>query len=317
MAVVETQTDNSSTPLFWKHLWGWIQAIPRAAVLSLVGPAILLLVGYLGWRYYGAKALDGTFYAIKPENIHLTNTPPWLKTDIVKQVFEGSGLGKMSLLDDQSSAVVARAFDAHPWIRKTYRVQRMAGGQILVNVEYRTPIAMVHCETEGDAATGGVTQENFLPIDTDGYLLPTQDFSQADIPSYLLIYAKNIRASDHRRVGTPLGDSQITEAVQLCRALLPIRSDANLVAIYVYPSRRAGKAKWMLELATRGGPRIIWGSAPGLEAIDEPSAQLKIRRLLEITSQRDLWSQPEFDLSHSVDPSTQSTPPPRLSRRQL
>jgi hypothetical protein len=315
MAAVETPTDQSSSPVVWKYVWGWIQSIPRAAVLSLIGPVILLLVGYLGWRYYGAEALDSAFYAVKPENIHLTNTPAWLKTDIVKEVFEGSNLGKMSLLDDQTAAVIARAFDAHPWIRKTYRVQKMAGGQILVNVEYRSPIAMVHCEMDSQEASQAGGKESFLPIDAEGFLLPTKDFSQSDIQNYFLIYARNIRASDHRRVGTPLGDSQIDEAVALCRELLAMREEANLVAIYVYPTRVAGKAKWMLEVATRGGPRITWGSAPGLEARDEPSSLSKMKRLRDITSQRELWSQPEFDLSRPGDSASDHKPPQRLSHR--
>jgi hypothetical protein len=315
MPALETSTDKDSTSFAWKHALGWFQSIPRAAILSLIGPAVLLLVGYFGWRYYGANALDGAFYAVKPENIHLTNTPSWLKTDIVREVFDGSNLGKMSLLDDQTAAVIARAFDAHPWIRKTYRVQKMAGGQILVNVEYRTPIAMVHCESDTPQGNDPGGKENFLPIDAEGFLLPTKDFSQTDIQNYFLIYARNIRASDHRRVGTPLGDSQIDEAVALCRELNSIREEANLVSIYVYPTQSAGKAKWMLELATRGGPRITWGSAPGLESREEPSILWKMKRLKEITSQRELWSQPEFDLSHPAESNSENKPPARLSHK--
>jgi hypothetical protein len=96
---------------------------------------------------------------------------------------------------------------------------------------------------------------------------------------------------------------------------MPLREETNVVAVYVYPTRSSGKAKWMLELATRGGPRILWGSAPGLEARDEPSLVWKIKRLREITSQRELWSQPEFDLSHPTEASTESKPPARLSHR--
>ncbi len=315
MASSDTQTKPSTSPLFWSHLWRGLQAIPRAAILSLIGPSILLLVGYMGWRYYGAKALDSTFYALKQENVHLTNTPTWLRTNIVEEVYQGSGLGRMSLLDDQTAAVVARAFDAHPWIRKTYRVQKMAGGQLLVNVEYRVPVAMVYCQSEPDETTGNAARESFLPIDSQGVLLPTKDFTQSDVPNYLLIYARNIRAADHRRVGTPMGDSQIEEAVLLCRELQSIRTEANIVGVYVYPSRRAGKAKWALEITTRGGPRIMWGSAPGLEGIGEPHAALKMRRLLEITSNKELWTQPEFDLSESINLEESAAPIiPRLSR---
>lgn len=316
MTAVDTPTDKPTTRVFWKYLWGCIQGIPRAAILSLIGPAILLLVGYMGWRYYGAKALDVAFYAIKPENIHLSSTPSWLKTDLVNEVFEGSNLGKLSLLDDQSSAMVARAFDAHPWVRKTHRVQRMAGNQILVSVEYRVPIAMVHCDTEGQGGSGTETKESFLPIDAEGVLLPTKDFTQSDIPNYLLIYTRSIRTSDHRRVGTPLGDSQVENAILLCRELVPFREEANLIAVYVYPARVASKTKWMLELATRGGPRIIWGSAPGLEGRDEPSFQWKLKRLREITSQKDLWSQPEFDLSRLPDNPHETKSEPRLTGKR-
>lgn len=282
-----------------RRSWNLLGAIPRAAMLSLIGPAILLSTGYLGWRFYGAKALDSTYYALKQENIHLTQPPFNLKTDIVQEVFEGSGLSRMSLLDDQTAAVVARAFAAHPWIRKTHRVQKMAGGQIMINVEYRAPIAMVYCEPIRDETSGGGTKESFLPIDADGILLPTKDFSQSDIPEFILVYANNIRASEHRRVGTPLGDSQIEEAVLLCRLLTPIRKEAKITSLYVYPSRDPGRSKWKLEIATKGGPRIVWGSAPGIENFGEPSANTKAKRLLEIVSTKELWAQPDFDLSTS------------------
>ncbi|MCE2810044.1 MAG: hypothetical protein LW850_06535 [Planctomycetaceae bacterium] len=162
------------------------RAIPKAAILSMVGPMALLLAGYLGWRFYGAKALDTTYYALKKENIHLSYRPPWLKSDIVAEVFEQRELGRMSLLDDLTSTVIAREFDAHPWIKKTHRVHRMAGGQIMISAEFRQPVAMVHCDADLDSTSGGIGQESFLPVDSEGILLPTKDFSQEDIPNYCL-----------------------------------------------------------------------------------------------------------------------------------
>lgn len=282
--------------------WNPLGAIPRAAILSLIGPAIMLSVGYLGWRFYGAKALDGAYYALKSENIHVTPPPFPLKANIVEEVFEGSGLSRMSLLDDQTAAVIARAFTSHPWIRQTHRVQKMASGQIMVNVEYRVPVAMVYCEPDRDETSGGPTKESFLPIDGEGVLLPTKDFSQSDIPEFILIYANNIRASEHRRVGMALGDSQIGEAVMLCRLLAPIRKEAKIASVYVYPARDSGRSKWKLEIATRGGPRIFWGSAPNMENFGEPSASAKAKRLQEIVSSQELWAQSEFDLSTSSAP---------------
>lgn len=294
------ETAKSSEPRSWNPLG----TIPRAAILSLIGPAILLFAGYFGWRYYGAKALDSAYYALSLENIHLTPPPFPLRANIVAEVYEGSGLSQMSLLDDQTAAAIARAFTAHPWIRQTHRVQKMAGGQIMVNVEYRIPIAMVYCEPDRDETSGGPSKESFLPIDADGVLLPTKDFSQSDIPEFILIYANKILASEHRRVGTPIGDSQIEEAILLSRLLAPVRKEAKISSIYVYPSRDSGRSKWKLEIATRGGPRIFWGSAPGIENFGEPSAASKSKRLLEIVTDKDKWAQSDIDLTTNTSDAT-------------
>lgn len=274
------------------------KAIPKAAILSMVGPMALLLAGYLGWRYYGAKALDTTYYALKQENIHISDKPSWLKSDVISEVFEQSGLANMSLLDDQTSAVIAKAFDNHPWIKKTHRVHRMAGGQIMINAEFRQPLAMVHCQAEPNASTGNMDQESFLPVDADGVLLPTKDFSQDDIPNYMLIYAQNIRASDYPRVGMILADPQITEAILLCRFVGPFRNQSlsKISSVYVYPNP-SGKPRWKLELTTKGGPRVMWGSAPTHESSTEPTANTKLKRLVEIFNDNTQWAQAEVDLT--------------------
>jgi hypothetical protein len=275
------------------------RAIPKAAILSMVGPMALLLAGYLGWRFYGAKALDIKYYAVKQENIHLSDRPAWLKSDIVGEVFEQRGLGQLTLLDDLTTAGIAKAFDAHPWVKKTHRVHLMAGGQIMVSAEFRQPVAMVHCDAEQGSASGGIGQESFLPVDGEGVLLPTKDFSQEDIPNYMIIYAQNIRASDYPRVGMMMAEPQIAEAILLCRFLGPLRAQglSKLSSVYVYPSSSGGKSRWKLELTTKGGPRIMWGSAPTHEASNEPTANVKLKRLAELLSDSNQWAQAEVDLT--------------------
>ncbi len=286
-------------------------AIPKAAILSMVGPIALLLTGYLGWRFYGAKALDTKYYALRKENIHISDPPPWLRSDVVSEVFTESGLERMSLLDDQTSAVIAKAFDSHPWVRKTHRVQRMAAGQVMINLEFRQPIAMVHCvaggpstsvdRSQGERSEGVAEQESFLPVDTEGVLLPTKDFTQADIANYLLIYAQSVRASDYPRVGMILGDSQIQEAILLARLVEPLRASGQmkLSSIYVYPATISQRSRWKLELTTKGGPRILWGSPPGKEGSSEPTANAKLKRLGELALDPKVWGRNEIDLTGS------------------
>jgi hypothetical protein len=279
------------------------KAVPKAAILSMVGPMALLLAGYLGWRFYGAKALDTTYYALKQENIHISDRPTWLRSDVISEVFEQSGLDRMSLLDDQTAAVIAKALDSHPWVKKTHRVHRMAGGQIVINAEFRQPIAMVHCQASLEpgvnSTPGSNDQESFLPVDSEGILLPTKDFSQEDIPNYILIYAQNIQSSDYPRVGMTLADPQIAEAILLCRFLAPLRAQglAKLSSVYVYPNASGGNSRWRLEITTKGGPRILWGSAPTHEATNEPTANTKLKRLVELIGDPTQWARSELDLT--------------------
>ncbi len=118
MASAEVTPPTQSQPLFWNHVLKWIRSIPRAALLSMIGPSLIMLLCYFGWRFYGAKHFDLKFHGIAKENIVITPAPAWLKSSVVEQVFDGSGLGNVSLLDGQAPAVIARAFDAHPAVRR-------------------------------------------------------------------------------------------------------------------------------------------------------------------------------------------------------
>ncbi|MEZ6137861.1 MAG: hypothetical protein R3C53_23485 [Pirellulaceae bacterium] len=54
-----------------------LQYIPGGALLFAVVP--MLVLGYLGWFYYGADHIDGAFYSVNFEHITVTQQPPWIK----------------------------------------------------------------------------------------------------------------------------------------------------------------------------------------------------------------------------------------------
>jgi hypothetical protein len=289
------EVESRPQPLFWRHVAQWIRTIPPSALLSMVGPLLLCVVGYLGWRYYGAPKLDRAYYGLKVDNIHITPQPKWLReTNVLTEVFEGSSLSKLSLLDSQTPVVLARVFDAHPSVRKTRRVQRTAG-QVMIDLEYRHPVAMV-CYQVRDSSKGTDT-ELYLPIDEDGVLLGTKNFTVDDVPHFVSIYPGSINVSEKLVDGKPIGDSQVNEAVRLCSMLLPIRDQAKISRIYVYKAPQVGKSRWLLEVETQSGPRIKWGSAPGMESSGELPAETKLKQLASAMSDPKLWSQEHLDLS--------------------
>ena len=296
MATAEVNSQPRQQPIFWNHLVSWIRSIPRTAILSMVGPSLLCVVGYFGWLYYGAHKLDMAYYGLKKENIHITPQPAWLKkTNVLDEVFNGSSLSRLSLLDGKTPEVLARVFDAHPCVRKTHRVEKMAGG-VVINLEYRIPVAMVHCQLIDKAS--GQSQEGFLPVDAEAVLLAADNFTPSDVPQYITIFASGAPVDTNGNEGKAFSDPRIKEAAGLCSLLLPYREAAKISRVMVYGSKQPGKTNWVLEIQTAGsGPSFRWGSCPGKEATGEPLPEAKLKQLMAAASDSKTWNQGQIDLS--------------------
>jgi len=294
----------------------------------VIGPLVLLIGGYFAWIQYGAPNLDRAVYGLKAENLIVTSKPAWIDANVTQEVFQGADLGRLSVLDREMSATVFNAFRTHPWIRKVFRVQKISGCQVEINVEYREPLAMIYWEmpnglqpqnasstvmtggspdgdTRNEPAQGiGQPSEksaSFVPVDLDGVLLPWRDFGSDEVLRYWLIYAKN--ASTSGRVGADYGDVRVKAALRLCLLLKEHREKLGLERIYVYPSANPDNSptgsKWILEVTTRNNQRFLWGNPPGLESAGEPNSLAKAERLIQLTQRptSDQSKLVEFDLS--------------------
>lgn len=290
--------DRGSGGARWQRIIGTLSGLPKIALISTLGPALLLVAGYLLWRNYGAAHLNTMLYGVQSQNIVLTPQPVWIRSNVLDEVCEGSNLERLSTLDRQMSAVFYNAFRSHPWIRRVIHVGKAAGGIVRVNVEYREPLAMVYCElpsppdslsaatasnewtvktsTPSKAPTNN-QKISFLPVDAEGVLLPTQDFQPEQVRQFMLIYAQG--AVPIGMIGSEYGDARIKEALLLCRLVKDVREKLGLERVYVYadPSGQ-GPSQWTLELTTRD-KRISWGHPPGLESPGEPGFSAKLRKL--------------------------------------
>ena len=282
MASVDVNSRSPQQPIFWNHLVSWIRAIPRAAILSMVGPSLLCVIGYFGWLNYGAYNLDMAYYGLKKENIHITSQPAWLKkTKVLDDVFEKGSLSRLSLMDVKTPEMLVKFFDAHPAVRKTHRVEKMAGG-VVITLEYRTPVAMVQ-KLDTDAT--GRQKNVFYPIDAESVLLDFQNFSESDVRNFIIINPSGGEVSTNSMQGRPFGDPRVEAAARLCSLLLPYREAAKIAFVNVYSSSQPGKTKWMLEIQTgelgsafKLEHSFLWGSEPGMEGLGEALAAVKLER---------------------------------------
>jgi hypothetical protein len=237
----------------------------------------LLVAGYIAWSQVGSSPVEHSYFGLQEDQIELTPRPPWIKSDIVSAVFEKSQLADVSKLDHRAGATLANAFNLHPWIKRTIRVQKMSD-KILVDVEYREPVALVYVENEN---VDGTTKTGFYPIDREAIKLPMKDFTRDDVLNYFLIYAPDVRNKNNVE-GIVLSDSRVVEAAKLANLLKPIREPLGLQRINVYKdSDLYGRSAWIFEIQTpatdnQESRRILWGHGLAAEVPGEANASEKI-----------------------------------------
>jgi hypothetical protein len=261
-----------------------LKHIPGAALMFAVVP--LLILGYLGWYYYGADHLDRALYSLRKENLSVTSQPPWIESDVSTEVF--SRLDQISLLDPNATATIAQAFEAHAWVKATNRVTKSVGGKVRVDVTYRKPIAMVYYSPQSrgtsgqqsSASSGEAGQQHFFyPVDSDGIILPTSDFHQDDIWKYFQVFADAARPAGD--VGMSFGDARISQAISLCEFLADVREELELQEIWVHhDGQSSSRSPWMMTIISKDKHRMLWGHAPELEAGNELAAKSKKERLV-------------------------------------
>lgn len=218
-------------------------------------------------------------YQITPARITIKSTPRWIPGDIIEQVFDKAAeSGPLSLLDETLSERLAAAFHTHPWVLRVLRVHKSWPARVQVEVEWRRPVAMI----------AGI--DGFYPVDQAGVLLPTRDFSPADLRRYPVI--ENIESVPLGRVGEPWGDPVVNHAAALAAALLEPASETfswwehlSLAAI-VAPHRATLNAPvddLEFQLRTTGGSMVLWGRGPDSLHPAELSTSRKLERLVEFT----------------------------------
>ena len=241
----------------------FVQAATAVAVVCLIVALSIKL-----WQRVEPHVAARPEYLMPAGRIEITPTPEWIHTSVQAEVIRDSGLREpLSILDDKLNARLTQAFSLHPWISRVVAVRASYPPRIQVDLQYRRPVAMVE-------VLGGL-----LPIDVDGVLLPTEDFSPQDAQGYPRI--ASIVSGPLGPLGTRWGDPAVEAAAKLAPVLQPVWQEYRLHHVQLQP-RLGPSAKFVLELVAVGGTTFVWGSPPGSEAGDESSAAEKLALLTRL-----------------------------------
>lgn len=282
----------------------------RSTRLFVFGVVIVLLLGgssYLAWQEVGPHVLAGSQYQLDVDQIRVSPAPPaWVHSDVKGETLRHAQVdGPLSLLDRELTVKLAAAFSAHPWVAKVERVSKHYPAGVDVVLAYRKPAAMVEVQ---DGAGG-------LPVDGEGVLLPTKDFSVEDAQTYPRI--SEIHSSPSGPIGASWGDPCVTGAAQVAAA---VAADWRALGLFriVPDERRPARSgvEYTFALVTNSGTKIHWGRAPGPHLRGEVAAAEKISQLKRYAAQnRGSLDDPEgqpHEITISSAGALLSSPRPRI-----
>jgi hypothetical protein len=237
-----------------------------AAVLVL---AALPAAVYWGWKHAGPRVLASADYQLGPAQIELVppqDSAPWIRrSDVKREALADAGLsGSLSLLDDALIERIHQAFKLHPWVASVDRVTKDYPARVTVHLTYRRPVAIAV-----------VADDNWWPVDAEGYVLRQHDFSPVPGDEYAQI--GGLTSGPPRPPGERWGDERVASAARIAAVLGGEWKELELGQIVPRAATGADSEAFFYDLVTKRGRRIVWGRA--LDVPGEVPAAEKIARL--------------------------------------
>jgi hypothetical protein len=259
----------------------------RKALLRLLLPPLLALLALLGIIVAGRSARDWLRqqdrYTFAIADIECAPPPGQDRAAFLGEVqYVASLPERLPLLDDDLSQRLKTAFARHPWVEKVRDVTITPPSRVRVQLVHRTPVLAV--QVHGSA-------KDVRAVDRDGILLPTT----APLVGLFQLHG-NIPAPAGA-AGTAWGQATVEAAARTADVLRPHQQQLRLEVIEITDGN--------IILSTPPQVRVLWGHAPGAEAIDEVPAAQKLERLLSYCQEHGQLSNPPFS-EHDVRPKDQA-----------
>jgi hypothetical protein len=262
-------------------LAGHASRLPAIVVGLTVLFILVVAAVVIGWRQWGRSVVARPVYRLAVENIRITPSPPWIRTDIRAEVVRDNALTDLSIFDKDVTIRVYQAFELHPWIARVKRVSKHPPARLDVDLEYRRPVAWV----EVPAGIMPGNEGGVVPVDADSVVLPSRDFTEQNLADYLWISVSGI--TPFGQAGAPWGDPRVAGAARIATLLEDCWRELQLTRIRVpsddTPARYDRPP--IYELETQQQRRIIWGHAPGIDVPGEPAVSVKRARLQRLAGE--------------------------------
>lgn len=236
--------------------------------LALLGVGIAWYVGLNQLQAYHSRRSTGY---VQPDAVVLVDAPVWLNKLTEMQLRQAvSDYLLADPLDQRSLKHATESLAASPWVSKVQQITRQRDGQVLVNLVYRSPLALVR------------TTDGYALVASDGVRLPglylEHQLAHVQLPVIVGVSAASPKP------GQPWPGEDLRAGLNLVSLLAGEDFAGQIMAYDV--SGRDQHGRLTARLITNRGT-VLWGFAPGMEGAIEPTAVIKRDRLRALAQRHD------------------------------
>ncbi|MEZ6094600.1 MAG: hypothetical protein R3C03_10245 [Pirellulaceae bacterium] len=244
------------------------------------------------WKQIQFDFVPQEQHLLSQEKIHINEPNAWADMDAQFQLASFAEMNQASLLDPKLVSDVAEEISNWGPVEQVNEIRKSANG-IDVTVRYRTPVAVV--ERESLSA---------LLVDRNGVIVPGRYIESANGNQLEDQFGKTVSSDQtifHIFVDNPnpnglepwaaWPDSRIRDAALCASQITNLFDQFNLRYIVHWPDIQ-NPGKWVYELWTPFGGKVIWSDSPESDSIED------IERKTQLVAE---WVQENGDLDQLAD----------------
>lgn len=236
-------------------------------VLELFGILAIALGLVVAWRVSEQSLVEYAEAHQPPDtataHIVLYDAPPWMTDPVRRQLAERiAKVIQPDVFDGASLRRAAEALAQDPWVRRVRQVRRLVDGRVIVEAQYREPVAVVEA------------QPGYILIDVQGVRLPGM-YERQHVGTLRLPMITGIASAPPSQPGQTWKGDDIHAALTLVELLA---AEPYVNQVRAFDVRATDQGRLRLALVTDQG-EVQWGYPPGSEETIEPSWRVKVERL--------------------------------------
>lgn len=237
---------------------------------------LLVVCVFISGGILGLTRLEGyvsklDIFTSSKVTVSLDSQPGWMSKALATQILSESFAPIMDELarihrqgqNQGMPKILAHQLAKNAWVKNVRWVRRTFGGQMLINCEFREPLAMVK------------SKDMYYLIDSNGYLLPGKYNRQA-IQTCGLMEIRGV-AGSIPSAGKKWKNPDLRAGLKLIKLLrtMPFKNQIHSVDVTNFKGRIDPTSSWIVLLTDRN-TTIRWGRPAGMENGLETTAQEKL-----------------------------------------